>query len=241
MYLFESFGHCYILSSSQNQLEKIVYAYNYDFKNCWYSSFSKEDREVFSKSIQYAVCSFFFSLNNQQSTLESQGLLVEDMNIQSWWSDGKLLHLLHEDYTSSLQLRCCHLSSLWKYCSPLQKSFIVINPLNHPILPCSLRSPEEQQSHLSPPITEFEYSRLQVGNPEDQVISIASNLSVRVPSYRTFLPVLGFSTTDCFYDIPIPSVVDFVVSTREVIEGIGFSQSHSISHSHSHSLEISFS
>ena len=102
------------------------------------------------------------------------------------------------------------------------KYLCIVNPLCHPALPSSLKSPEEQQQHLLPLTIKSEYSRLLKGNPPEQVFHITSLLSHSIPSYRSYLPILSFITQDDYFDIPLPTLPDYVLSFREVIPGMCF-------------------
>lgn len=88
------------------------------------------------------------------------------------------------------------------------------------MLPTTIRSLEEQQEHLLPPIIQFEYARLRKGNPKEQTLEVAPNLSVHLPSYRTFLPVLSFTSKRGYLDIPFPSIVDYVLIFKEELSSI---------------------
>ena len=95
-----------------------------------------------------------------------------------------------------------------------------MNPLSHPVLPTSIKTPEEQQQHLLPPLIKSDYSRLTKGNPEGQSFHITSLLSHPIPTYRSFLPILSFVTQNYFYDIPLPLLPDYVLSFRESLPSI---------------------
>lgn len=112
------------------------------------------------------------------------------------------------------------MSWLWGTPNPHSKMLYIINPLNHPVLPFSIQSPEDQQNHVTPPEIDFEYPRLKKGNPTDQFLSITSLLSHHIPSYRTFLPILSFSTKQDFFDLPIPCLPDYVMCFKDVIPGL---------------------
>ena len=75
-----------------------------------------------------------------------------------------------------------------------------------------------RDSDSGSPLSSEKYHRI-VGPPlEPQHFALNSLLSVEFPIRSSFLPILSFSTNRDYYDIPIPSLPDYIVSFREVIK-----------------------
>ena len=90
----------------------------------------------------------------------------------------------------------------------------LINPIDHPVLPRVL---SRDSDTASPPSSE-KYHRIAGSPPAPQYLNLNSLFSVEFPTRASFLPILSFSTNRDYYDIPLPSLPDYVVSFREVFQ-----------------------
>lgn len=94
---------------------------------------------------------------------------------------------------------------------------MIVQPFACPLLPSSLRSPEDMTALAPPPSHQSQYTKLNAPIPEIQTISVNSLVSLEFPPFRSFLPLCSFVTQKGYSDVPIPTLVDFIVATRSVI------------------------
>lgn len=94
---------------------------------------------------------------------------------------------------------------------------MIVQPFACPLLPSSLRSPEDMAALAPPPSHQSQYAKLNAPIPEIQTISVNSLVSLEFPPFRSFLPLCSFVTQKGYSDVPIPTLVDFIVATRSVI------------------------
>ena len=94
---------------------------------------------------------------------------------------------------------------------------MIVQPFACPLLPSSLRSPEDMAALAPPPAHQSQYAKLNAPIPEIQTISVNSLVSLEFPPFRSFLPLCSFVTQKGYSDVPIPTLVDFIVATRSVI------------------------
>ena len=94
---------------------------------------------------------------------------------------------------------------------------MIVQPFACPLLPSSLHSPEDMAALAPPPSHQSQYAKLNAPIPEIQTISVNSLVSLEFPPFRSFLPLCSFVTQKGYSDVPIPTLVDFIVATRSVI------------------------
>ena len=94
---------------------------------------------------------------------------------------------------------------------------MIVQPFACPLLPSPLRSPEDMAALAPPPSHQSQYAKLNAPIPEIQTISVNSLVSLEFPPFRSFLPLCSFVTQKGYSDVPIPTLVDFIVATRSVI------------------------
>lgn len=92
----------------------------------------------------------------------------------------------------------------------------VINPINHPVLPCC-SPPTVDCVSSSSSSSSGPYHRLEGKRKESPVVIDNTMFSICLPERSSFLPVLSFVTKKDFVDLPIPTLPDFVVAFREMI------------------------
>ena len=82
-----------------------------------------------------------------------------------------------------------------------------------------IQSPDQHHETLSSDSAIHEYPQLHFVKASPQLLAINKLVKISFPVRRSFLPICSFVTRDGFLDIPLPTIVDYIVSVQTPIEG----------------------